>query len=188
MFPVASTKRQSRGADCSMKSESVQNRANGFFYLFFMLLGVWLCLVSSLQWQELLAGLLLSGVCALVLNESFSRLGFPPATPRRLGAFLVYLFVLAKEIVKANFDVAYRVLHPRMPIKPGIVTIKTRLSQDIAKLMLANSITLTPGTFTVDIIGDRLLVHWINVRAEDLDTATSSIGEKFEKHLMRIFE
>lgn len=171
-----------------MKSEFVQSRANGFFYLFFLLVGVWLCLVSSLQWQEILAGLLLSGVCALVLNESFSRLGFPPMTPRRLGVFLIYLFVLAKEVVKANLDVAYRVLHPRMPINPGIVTIRTRLSQDIAKLVLANSITLTPGTFTVDIIGDRLLVHWINVKAEDLETATRAIGEKFEKYLIRIFE
>jgi len=171
-----------------MTSESMQSRAKAFFYLFFLLAGVWLCLVSSLHWQEILAGLLLSGVCALVLNESFSRLGFPPMTPRRLGVFLVYLFVLAKEVVKANLDVAYRVLHPRMPINPGIVTIRTRLEQDIAKLMLANSITLTPGTFTVDIIGDRLLVHWINVKAEDLDTATSTIGERFEKYLIRIFQ
>jgi len=171
-----------------MNGESVQNRAKGFFYLFFLLAGVWLCLVSSLQWQEILAGLLLSGVCALVLNESFSRLGFPPVTPGRLGAFLVYLFVLAKEIVKANLDVAYRVLHPRMPINPGIVTIRTRLRQDVAKLVLANSITLTPGTFTVDVIGDRLLVHWINVKGHDLETATRAIGEKFEKYLIRIFE
>jgi multicomponent Na+:H+ antiporter subunit E len=166
----------------------VQEKLRGFFYLFLLLAGVWLCLVSTLHWPELLAGFLLSAVCAAILCESFSRLGFPPMTLTRLGVFLIYLLVLAKGIVKANVDVAYRVLHPRMPIRPGIVTIQTSLQQDLAKLMLANSITLTPGTFTVDIIGDKLLIHWIYVKADDLETSTREIGEKFERYLLKIFE
>ena len=105
-----------------------------------------------------------------------------------MPAFIFYLGVLLIEIVKANIDVAYRVLHPKMPIKPGIVTIRTNLKQDIAKLILANSITLTPGTFTLDIIGDKLLIHWINVKAEDMEEATRIIAGKFERHLKVIFE
>lgn len=166
----------------------MQHRVQGFVYLFVLLAGIWCCLVSSLQYAEILTGLVLSAFCALVLNESFSRFEFPLITPARLGFFLVYVLVLGKEIVKANVDVAYRVLHPRMPIKPGIVTIRTRLRQDFAKLMLANSITLTPGTFTVDIIGDKLLVHWINVKEQDIEAATREIGDKFEKYLIKIFE
>jgi len=99
----------------------------------------------------------------------------------------VYLIVLLWEVVKANFDVAYRVLHPQMPIKPGIVVIKTSLKPDIAKLILANSITLTPGRFTLDIIADELLIHWVNVKSEDIDEATSLIGQRFEKYLRVIF-
>ena len=100
---------------------------------------------------------------------------------------MVYLVVLLVEIIKANFDVAYRIIHPKLPIKPGIVVIKTELKQDFAKMMLANSITLTPGTFTLDIIGDRLLIHWIYVRTENTERATEMIGNKFEKYLKVIF-
>jgi len=67
------------------------------------------------------------------------------------------------------------------------VVIKTRLKSDIAKMILANSITLTPGTFTLDVIGDELLIHWINVKSEDTDDATKVIGERFEKYLRAIF-
>jgi len=74
-----------------------------------------------------------------------------------------------------------------MPIKPGVVVIKTALKQDIAKLILANSITLTPGTFTLDIEGDKLLIHWIYVRSEGIEESTKNIGERFEKYLKVIF-
>jgi len=67
------------------------------------------------------------------------------------------------------------------------VVIKTSLKSDIGKLILANSITLTPGTFTLDIIGDELLIHWINVKSEDIDEATIMIGQRFEKYLRVIF-
>ena len=85
-------------------------------------------------------------------------------------------------------DVAYRVLHPKMPIKPGIVKVKTKLKTDIAKTFLANSITMTPGTLSVDIKDEFLYIHWIYVRDEGMEKATEIIVDKFEKHLKRIFE
>ena len=97
------------------------------------------------------------------------------------------LLVLLLEILKANIDVAYRVIHPKMPIKPGIVVIKTKLKQDVAKMILANSITLTPGTFTLDILGDTLLIHWINVKSTETGESTEIIGRRFEKYLEVIF-
>ena len=54
-------------------------------------------------------------------------------------------------------------------------------------MILANSITLTPGTFALDIIDDTLLIHWINVKTEDVKEATKMIGERFEKYLKVIF-
>jgi len=167
-----------------MMREKIKN----FLYLFIFLFLVWLCLTSSLNIQELSAGIIISFILALVLNKSYLSLGFPPLSIRRIISFVVYIAVLFKEIAKANLDVAYRVLHPKMPIKPGIVIIKTKLKQDLAKMILANSITLTPGTFTLDILGDNLLIHWINVRTENIEEATKIIGEKFEKYLKAIFE
>jgi len=126
-------------------------------------------------------------VLALFLNKNYIELGLPSLTIKKIAFIIVYIIVLFIEIIKANFDVAYRVIHPKMPIKPGVVVIKTALKQDIAKLILANSITLTPGTFTLDIEGDKLLIHWIYVRSEGIEESTKNIGERFEKYLKVIF-
>lgn len=172
-------------------SENEKDRTHpgrDFLYLFILLFIIWIALTSSFNWQELSTGIVISLVLSLFLYRRYSDLGLPPLEGRRVAFFFIYLLVLFKEIIKANLDVAYRVLHPKMPIKPGIVVIKTELKQDLAKMILANSITLTPGTFTLDILGDNLLIHWINVKTEDVDEATKIIGEKFEKYLRKIFE
>jgi multicomponent Na+:H+ antiporter subunit E len=156
-------------------------------YLFFVLFAIWLALTSSLHWQELVTGVFVSLVLTLFLGRTYVGLGLPPLSIKRVWYFAVYLLVLFEEIIKANFDVAYRVLHPRLPIKPGIVVIKTELRQDVAKMILANSITLTPGTFTLDIVGDTLLIHWIVVRSEDAGEAARLISERFEKYLKVVF-
>ncbi|MFO7740611.1 MAG: Na+/H+ antiporter subunit E [Desulfatiglandaceae bacterium] len=162
-------------------------RVRNFFYLFILLTLVWMALTSSFHWQELTAGVLISLILSLFLNNSYAGLGFPPPTVKTLFFLFIYIVALFKEIIKANIDVAYRVVHPKMPIRPGIVVVKTELKQDLAKLMLANSITLTPGTFTLDIAGDKLLIHWINVGTQDSEKATQAIALKFEKHLKRVF-
>jgi len=159
-----------------------------FLYLFLFLMLVWLALTSTVNLQELTAGIIISLILSLVLSKNYLELGLPPLSIKRIFFSIVYILVLLLEIVRANFDVAYRVIHPKMPIKPGIVTIKTSLKQDIAKLILANSITLTPGTFTLDILGDTLLVHWINVKGKNMKERTKLIAGKFEKYLRIIFE
>ena len=168
----------------SKKSNKIKN----FIYLFIFLIAIWLALTTTFQWQELSVGIFISLVLALFLNKNYLKLGLPPVSIKRIIFFILYMSVLFVEIVKANFDVAYRVIHPKMPIKPGIVIIKTELKQDIAKTILANSITLTPGTFTLDIKGDELLIHWIYVRSEKMDESTKIIGQKFEKYLKVVFE
>ena len=75
-----------------------------------------------------------------------------------------------------------------MPIKPGIVKVKTTLKTDIGKTLLANSITMTPGTITVDVIEDEFYIHWIFVSSEDPKIYTNIILGRFEKYLKRIFE
>ena len=158
-----------------------------FLYLFIFLLAIWIILTNTFQYEELLTGILISFVLTLILSKNYQKLGLPPIGLKRLVYFIIYILVLLKEIIKANFDVAYRVLHPKMPIKPGIVIIKTGLKQDIAKMILANSITLTPGTFTLDIKGDELLIHWIYVRSIKKEESTREIGERFEKYLKVVF-
>ena len=102
---------------------------------------------------------------------------------------ILYIPYLFWYILLANFDVAYRVINPAMPIRPGIVRFKTSLTTDLAKPFLANSITLTPGTLTVDIVGDEFFVHWIDVKHdEDPEKQGEIIAGNFERILRRIFE
>ena len=162
-------------------------RLRNFLYLFFILFFIWLALTSSFNWQEISIGFLISLILTLVLHKNYLELGLPPLSFKRIIYTIIYIAVLLKEIIIANIDVAYRVIHPQMPIKPGIVVIKTTLKQNIAKMILANSITLTPGTFTLDILGDSLLIHWINVQSTNTDEATEIIGKRFEKYLKVIF-
>ncbi len=117
-----------------------------------------------------------------------SRLG-PWLEPRRYFWALVYAGVFLWEVALANLEVAYRVLHPQMPIRPGIVRIRTRLRSLPARTLLANSITLTPGTLTVELLDDGCLyVHWLKVRTTDPDEAGARIAGRFESILRRVFE
>jgi multicomponent Na+:H+ antiporter subunit E len=103
---------------------------------------------------------------------------------------LYYLPIFIWECIKANFDVAYRVGHPDLPINPGIVKVKTSLKSDTGLTFLANSITLTPGTLSVDVDQEEgfLYVHWIDVKDKDIEKATKLIIGRFEPILKRIFE
>ena len=152
------------------------------------LFATWVAWTQSLDPQELAAGAALSVLVAILSGGMPFRaetLGI--LHPKRFVYALVYLPYLFKEIVKANLDVARRVVAPTLPIRPGIVRVKTKLRNPIGRLVLANSITLTPGTLTVDIRDDELFIHWIDVRARDVQAATEEIVAGFEKYLEVIF-
>jgi multicomponent Na+:H+ antiporter subunit E len=169
------------------KKQNEDYSIKNFIYLFIILMLIWMALTLSVNKQELFLGIVVSFILSLALHKSFQIIGFPKVTIKKVFYLCIYIIILFKEIIIANFDVAYRVIHPKMPIKPGIIIIKTELRQDLAKMILANSITLTPGTFTLDIDEDRLLIHWINVKTDNIDEATKIIGGKFEKYLKIIF-
>jgi len=118
--------------------------------------------------EEIIFGLVLSVLAGFVAKTLFVKKSMRMLNPVRWGAFIVYLFYFFYEMAKANFDVAYRVITGK--INPGIVRISPGLKTNLGAAMLANSITLTPGTLTVDIDEDSndLYIHWINVKDEAL--------------------
>lgn len=75
------------------------------------------------------------------------------------GRFFLYHIWLLFSIVKANLQIAYVVLHPKMPIQPGLLRFNTRLNNNFGHILLANSITLTPGTITIDLREGTYFVH-----------------------------
>jgi multicomponent Na+:H+ antiporter subunit E len=157
----------------------------GYWMLSFLL---WLCLTWTLYPPSLIIGIIISLIVAIVFGGYFSYQPIKILQPHRLLWLLIYIPVYTWECLKANLDVAYRVIHPEMPLKPGIVKVKTTLKSDIAKTFLANSITMTPGTMSVDVVDDILYIHWIWVHEEDIEKATKIIVGPFEKYIANIFD
>ena len=158
--------------------------------LFIVSLLVWIGFTWSLDWQHLLIGVLVAIFVSYMTGDMFITRTHHLAHPVRYFWLFVYIPVFTWECFKANLDVVYRVIHPKVPINPGIVKVKTKLKSDTGLTFLANSITLTPGTLTVDIDQENgyLYIHWIHVYKKDIEGATKNIVRRFEYILERIFE
>jgi len=158
--------------------------------LFFLGLLVWLGLCWPVDLEHILAGVLVAGLVSYMTGDMFVKRPYVFKRASRYLWFLFYLPLFIWECIKANIDVAWRVTHPNRPINPGIVKVKTSLKSDAALTFLANSITLTPGTLSVDIDEEAgfLYVHWIDVKDTDIEKASQLIVQRFERILRRIFE
>jgi multicomponent Na+:H+ antiporter subunit E len=159
-----------------------------YIALFILSLIFWLLLTFKFTVPNIVVGSVASAICSAIFGRYYFHNVYKFIQPHRWFWFLIYLVVFIWECIKANFDVAYRVLHPAMPIRPGIVKVRTTLKSDFAKTLLANSITMTPGTISVDIIDDYLYIHWIYVRSEDPEVYTPMITGAFEKFIKKIVE
>ncbi|MBW2598773.1 MAG: Na+/H+ antiporter subunit E [Deltaproteobacteria bacterium] len=142
-----------------------------FVATFVMLLGFWALLSGKFDTFHLSLGVICSLIVAYLSHDLLFaniRVGSGRVIAQR---FFRYMPWLLHEIVMANFHVAYLALSPRMPIDPQIITFRTKLESDISWVTLANSITLTPGTITMDIADREFMVHAIDRKvADDLDT------------------
>ena len=159
-----------------------------YLTLYIILLLFWLLLTFDLGTANLLTGAVAALIATLFFGRYFVKGVKKFYQPARYFWLLVYLFIFIWECLKANLDVAYRVLHPRLPINPGIVKIKTKLKNELSQTALANSITLTPGTMTVDINEDEMYIHWIDVKEQEIGKASEKIAGRFEKIIERVFE
>ncbi len=131
-----------------------------------MLAAVWLLLSGHYTPLMLVFGAL---SCAFVafLAHRFDLVDHE-SHPLRVGWRLpVYWLWLLVEIVKANFDVGKRILDPSLPIEPILFEVEASQKTDLGKVIFANSITLTPGTISVDVGEDRILVHALTREGAD---------------------
>ncbi|RKZ37319.1 MAG: cation:proton antiporter [Gammaproteobacteria bacterium] len=150
---------------------------------------IWLLLVGTLSLSEIVVGLIVAAFTAWLSSEHLAILDHLKLNKMTPIHVLRYLGVFGVALLRANLDMARRVLSPRLPINPALVEVQTRLKSPLGQLILANSITLTPGTLTVDIIGDHLQVHWVDsTPGKDLKQATHAIAESFERHLQEFLE
>jgi multicomponent Na+:H+ antiporter subunit E len=144
---------------------------------------------GEMAWSEVGAGVVVALFAALVMKE-IVRVNFVRfVNPRSWFWGFVYIFVFLYYVVRGGLDVAYRVLNPAMPIRPGVVRVRTRLTTDTGRTALANSITLTPGTLTLDVSADGVFyVHWLFVQTTEEEAAAEQVLRRFEWFIERIFE
>ena len=145
-----------------------------------LLFCVWLVLSANIQMANMVVGVVVSFSIALLYTKLFAKDKFEMINP---FWFFVYLLVLAKNLITSNLQIAKRVLSKDMKLAPQIVEVKTELKSDWKKLLLANSITLTPGTLTLDIKDDLLEIHVIEFR-DGFDKG--EITREFEQVIARI--
>ncbi len=128
--------------------------------MFVLLLLFWMIIASELSFLQLFVGVLASGFIVIYgWDLLFNRQQHTKLTLRSLKAFIVLFFILLKEMIIANINVALIVLSPKMPISPKIVKIKQPLKKDLNRALYGNFITLTPGTLTIDTTEDYVIVH-----------------------------
>ncbi|UBM62723.1 Na+/H+ antiporter subunit E [Candidatus Sulfidibacterium hydrothermale] len=170
-----------------MQSLTFNQKLGRFIVNWIFLFLVWLMFTSTLFWQEVLIGAVVSMLISLASIRLFTCCTLSILNPVKIFWMVWYFFVFLKLLIIANLDVAKRVISPSLPINPGIVKFKTKLKTNYSKMVLANSITLTPGTLSVDVIGDTFYIHWIDVQSTDPEQAFKDIAEPFEKILLKIF-
>jgi len=162
------------------------HRLKAFILSSALLFLLWVALGGTAR-DELLVAAVVSPLVSLIFLPRVSHLGDLRLNPLSLIYIPIYLLVFLRELVKSTLDVARRVVSPSLPINPGIVKVKTRLKSPLGRIVLANSITLTPGTMTVETDGEDLYIHWIDIQSSDVDDATRKIVSTFEKYLEVIF-
>ena len=160
---------------------------------FLIAFAFWIALTWSFSVQELAVGAVVSLAVALFSARFFIHENagwfFNPA--RLFAGLGFWLGTFAGEMIKANVDMAERCLGGCKNINPGIVKIPVALESDYGQAALANAITLTPGTITLDIAEEDgqtyCYVHWIDVAETDPEKAGEAIKGRLERGLRRVW-
>lgn len=158
-----------------------------FIITFLSLFAGWLLFTWSLDSGSLLAGavscLIVSALTFRIFvdeTEAARRAHLP-----RIHIFILYVAVLVFNMYVASFRVLWQIL--RGDIRPGIVHFRTRLKTDIARVALTSSITLTPGTITLDLTEDHLVVHWLDTQTTHSRHAGELIKGIYERLLRHVW-
>lgn len=139
-------------------------KRKGALILGVLLFVFWIIIASTLNPIELIVGFFASLLIVLYSHQMvFTEDDANKIKPNMLKALFILAITLIYEIVVANFHVAKIVLSKKMPINPGFVKIKQPLKKDLNQALFGNAITLTPGTLTVDMGDDEIIVHGLKV-------------------------
>ena len=143
---------------------------------------LWIVFNSQITWELIAFGVVIAGALSWFIQRFISprlTLRNQVKLARQLPGYLRYVRLLIKEITLANLTVMRLILSDRDIVVPKLATFNTKLQTKAARVILADCITLTPGTITVHMQGDEYLVHCLDEGME-----CGLVDSEFEKRLL----
>ncbi|GAB5461968.1 MULTISPECIES: Na+/H+ antiporter subunit E [Hoeflea] len=144
---------------------------------------VWTAVSGSFSFLNFAFGFVLAIFALSLIREQVGSVGYFSRARRVLSLFLLFIY----ELVLSAWRVATTVLSPRMDIKPGIIAYPLKVDRDFEITILANLITLTPGTLSIDVSDDRRILYVHAMDASDPEATKRDIAEGFERKIMEAF-
>lgn len=144
---------------------------------------VWAVITGSASIHNLVFGFVLSTVALWIVRNEMNARGYL----QRLGRVLSLLLLFFRELALSAWKVALLVTRPKMDLQPGIFAFPLTVDRDFEITLLANLITLTPGTMSVDVSQDRKLLYVHAIDCSDVEATKREIAEGFERKIMEAF-
>ncbi len=155
----------------------------GLFPINVLLALLWVAVTGSFNLPNLLLGFALGAVGLLLIREQVGTRGYLGRVRRVLSLIALFHF----ELVKSALRVAWIAVQPNMPLKPGIIAYPLRVDRDFEITLLANLITLTPGTLSIDVSADRRILYIHAIDVPDADALKRDIAGGFERRNLEAF-
>ncbi|MGY5802943.1 Na+/H+ antiporter subunit E [Rhizobium sp. LEGMi12c] len=153
-------------------------------FVFNLLLAiVWVAITGSTSFVNLVFGFVLAAIALAIVRSSYGGVLYLG----RIRRILMLLLVFVCELAKSVWAVAVTVMSPRMDVKPGIFAFPLTVDRDFEITLLANLITLTPGTLSVDVSDDRKTLYVHALDCSDPEAIRRSIADGFERRIMEAF-
>lgn len=143
---------------------------------------LWVAVTGNFEPANVLFGFILSYFLLWVVTRRSGKDRYFKLVPRVISFFFFFLY----ELVKANIEVAYEVITPKLNMKPGIVALPLDVKSDFDITFLANLITLTPGTLSLDVSEDRKILYVHSMYIHDKEEFIRGIKNGFEKRIIEI--
>lgn len=155
------------------------------YILLLLFVGVWLAVSGSVTPANILFGLIVSALALGLIHHQIPKGGRHRLRPVRVLSLLLLFF---KELALSAWKVAVMVTRPKLDVQPGIFAYPLRLTTDFEITLLANLITLTPGTLSVDVSEDKTTLYVHAIDCSNIEAAKNDIRNGFEKKIMEAFQ
>ncbi|ADY63834.1 MULTISPECIES: Na+/H+ antiporter subunit E [Rhizobium/Agrobacterium group] len=155
------------------------------YILLLLFVGVWLAVSGSVTPANILFGLIVSALALGLIRHQIPKGGRHRLRPVRVLSLLLLFF---KELALSAWKVAVMVTRPKLDVQPGIFAYPLRLTTDFEITLLANLITLTPGTLSVDVSEDKTTLYVHAIDCSNIEAAKNDIRNGFEKKIMEAFQ